>query len=71
MGRTIPSSRIALGMEEAEWKPFSNALDKSDKKKFDEIFDIPKSYVPACSNSVRRVRLHPIVMSILLHHYNS
>jgi hypothetical protein len=25
---TITSFRIALAMEEAEWKPFRNALDK-------------------------------------------
>jgi hypothetical protein len=40
MGRTIPSFRIALAMEEADWKPFRNALDKSDRKKFDGMFDI-------------------------------
>jgi hypothetical protein len=32
--RTIPSFRIALGMEKEEWKPLRNALDKSDRKKF-------------------------------------
>jgi hypothetical protein len=37
MGRTIPSFRIALEMEERRWKPFRNALDKSDRKKFDEM----------------------------------
>jgi hypothetical protein len=37
MGRTIPSSRIALEMEKQEWKPFRNALDKKDRKKFDEM----------------------------------
>jgi hypothetical protein len=26
MGRTIPSFRIALSMEQAEWKPFCNIL---------------------------------------------
>jgi hypothetical protein len=47
MGRTIPSFRIALAMEkEAEWKKlFYNALDKSDRKKFDEMFDIPRLYI--------------------------
>jgi hypothetical protein len=69
MGRTIPSFRIAFGMEEAEWKPFRNALDKSDRKKFDEMFDIPRSYISACSNAVQPVRLYPILMSILFHHY--
>jgi hypothetical protein len=69
MGRTIPSFRIALAMEEAEWKPFRNALDKSERKKFDDMFGIPRLYITACSNSVQLVPFHPIVMSILLHHY--
>jgi hypothetical protein len=69
MGRTIPSFRIALEMEQAEWKPFRNALDKSDRKKFDEMFDIPRFYISACSYSVQYVRLHPILMSIVFHHY--
>ncbi|MDQ3853019.1 MAG: hypothetical protein M3299_09315 [Thermoproteota archaeon] len=34
MGRTIPSFRIALAMEKEEWKSFSNALDKTERKKF-------------------------------------
>jgi hypothetical protein len=69
MGRTVPSFRIALAIEKEEWKPFRNALDKSDRKKFDEMFDIPKLYITACSNSVQLVPLHPILMSILFHHY--
>ena len=69
MGRTIPSFRIALGMEKVDWKPFRNALDKKDRKEFDDMFDIPKFYISACSNSVQYVRLHPIMMSILLYHY--
>jgi hypothetical protein len=44
MGRTMPSFRIALAMEKQEWKPFRNALDKSDdRKKFDEISELPRS----------------------------
>jgi hypothetical protein len=69
MGRTIPSFRIALAMEKEEWKPFRNALDKSDRKKFDEVFGIPRSYISACSYSVQPVRLYPILMSVLFHHY--
>jgi hypothetical protein len=38
MGRTISSFRIALTMEKEEWKPYRNALDKLDRKKFDEMF---------------------------------
>jgi hypothetical protein len=69
MGKTIPSFRIALEMELAEWKPFRNALDKSNREKFDDMWDIPRWYVSACSNSVQYVRLHPILMSILLYDY--
>jgi hypothetical protein len=69
MGRTVPSFRYVLAAERAEWKPFRNALDKKEKKDFDEMWDIPRNYVSACSNSVQLVPLHPIVMSILLHHY--
>ena len=66
---TIPSFRIALAIEKEEWKPFHNALDKSDRKKFDEMWDLPKWYISACSNSVQYVRLHPILMSIFLYDF--
>jgi len=69
MGRTIPSFRNVLAIEKAEWKPFRNALDKSERNDFDDMFDIPRLYLSACSNSVQLVPLHPIIMSILFHHY--
>jgi hypothetical protein len=69
MGRTVPSFRIVITQEKKEWKPFRNALDKSDRKKFDEMFDIPRLYTSACSYAVQPVRLYPILMSILLHHF--
>jgi hypothetical protein len=69
MGRTIPSFRITLATEKAYWKPFRNALDKSDRKKFDEMFDIPRLYTSACSYAVQPVRLYPNLMSILLRHF--
>ena len=56
-------------MEKEEWKLFRNALDKKEKKDFDDMFDTPKLYISACSNSCQLVPLHPIVMSILYHHY--
>jgi hypothetical protein len=52
MGRTIPFFRIALAMEKEECKLFRNSLDKSDRKRFDEMFDIRRSYITACSYSV-------------------
>ncbi|MDQ3966761.1 MAG: hypothetical protein M3275_00015 [Thermoproteota archaeon] len=33
------------------------------------MWDIPRWYISACSNSVQYVRLHPILMSILLYDY--
>jgi hypothetical protein len=55
MGRTIPSFPIALAIEKKEWKPFRNALDKKERKAFDEMWDIARNYVSACSNSVQYV----------------
>src|ERR671916_718540 len=69
MGRTVPSFRIVIAEEKQEWKPFKKALDKSERKIFDEMWDIPRLYVSACSNSVQIVPFHPIVISILFHHY--
>ena len=33
------------------------------------MWDNPRLYVTACSNSVQLVPFHPIAMSILFHHY--
>ena len=60
---------MALEMEKLDWKPFRNALDKKDRKLFDDMFDIPRLYTSACSYSVQTVRLYPILMSILLYHF--
>src|ERR687886_1811188 len=70
MGRTVPSFRMVLETEKAEWKPFRNALNnKKERKDFDDMWDIPRSYLPSCSNAVSLVPFHPIVISILFHHY--
>jgi hypothetical protein len=69
MGRTVPSFRIVLAEEKQEWGPFKKALDKSERKIFDEMWDIPRLYVSACSNSVQLVPFQPIAISILFHHY--
>jgi len=62
MGRTVPSFRITLAMQKAEWKPFRNAIPKSEKKQFDGMFDIPRLYLSACSNSVQLVLLAILLM---------
>jgi hypothetical protein len=33
------------------------------------MFDFPRLYILACANSVQLVPLHPIIISILFHHY--
>ncbi len=69
MGRTIPSYRMASVEERKEWKGFRQALNKSDKKAFDHMFDIAHLYNSASSYSARPIRIHPIFMSIIFHHY--
>jgi hypothetical protein len=37
-------------MEEEDWKPFSDALDKPDRKRsFVEKFNIPGFFISTCS----------------------
>ncbi len=70
MGRTIPLFRIAAIIEENEWKLFRKYLNKKgDKKAFDDMFSIAKLYNSACSYAVNPIRIYPIMMSIVLHHY--
>ena len=70
MGRTIPSFRIAAELEEEKWKLFRKYLkNKNEKKLFTHMFSIGTLYNSACSNAVIPIRIHPIMMSIILHHY--
>ncbi|MGB7952686.1 MAG: hypothetical protein WCF23_01795 [Candidatus Nitrosopolaris sp.] len=69
MGRTIPSFRLASVEEQREWKVFRNALDKSDRKIFDAMFSISHLYNSACSYAANPIRVRPIFMSIIFHHY--
>ena len=55
--------------ERKEWKGFRQALDKSDRKAFDAMFDIAHLYDSSCSYATKSIRIHPIFMSIVLHHY--
>ena len=69
MGRTIPSFRMASIEEQKEWKEFRQALDKSDRKAFDDMFSIAQLYNSACSFAAKPIRIQPIFMSIIFHHY--
>jgi len=69
MGRTIPSYRIASEIEIRKWRPFRKALDKQDRKKFDEMLSIPRFYNVAGTMACRPVLIHVILMSIMFEHY--
>ena len=70
MGRTIPSFRIAAMLEQKTWKQYRKYLNnKKDRKTFDNMFSIANLYNSACSNAVNPIRIHPIMMSIIFHHY--
>lgn len=69
MGRIVPSYRIAAEREKSKWKSFRQALDKSERKIFDEMFSYSKLYNVAGSNACRPVLIHPILMSIIFEHH--
>ncbi len=69
MGRTIPSFRIASKIEYVEWKNFRRALPKTDRKIFDDMFSLSVLYNSACVCCANPVRIQPIIMAILFHHY--
>jgi hypothetical protein len=69
MGRTIPSYRIASEMERWKWRSFRKALDKQDRKKFDEMFSYSRLYNAAGSMACRPVLIRVILMSIIFEHY--
>lgn len=69
MGRTIPSFRIAAILEEKTWKSFRKYLNKNDKKVFDNMFSIARLYNSSCSYASNPIRIYPIMMSIVFHHY--
>jgi hypothetical protein len=67
--RTIPSFRIASVEEPKEFKEFRQALDKKDRKVFDGMFSICRLYNSACAFAAKPMRIQPIFMSIIFHHY--
>ena len=69
MGRTIPSYRIASEIEIRKWRSFRKALDKKDRKVFDEMLSIPRFYNVAGTMACKPVLIHPILMSIIFEHY--
>ena len=56
-------------MEYREWKPFRNGLSKSERKSFDQMWELTTLYNSAMSNCVHPDRIKPIFASMLFHHY--
>jgi hypothetical protein len=69
MGRTIPSYRIASEIEIWKWRSFRKALDKQDRRKFDEMLSIPRLYNAAGTMACRPVLIQVILMSVIFEHY--
>ena len=69
MGRTIPSFRIASILEEKTWKEYRKFLNINDRKVFDNLFKVATLYNSASSYAAIPIRIHPIMMSIVFHHY--
>ena len=65
----MPSFRLALAEEEREWKQFRNSLDRKDRKEFDSMFADARLYISACSYAVKPVRVQPIMLALVFHHY--
>jgi len=69
MGRTVPSYRIATDIEKRKWKPFREALDKSERKIFDEMMSYSRLYNAAGVMPSKPVLIQPILMSIIFENY--
>jgi hypothetical protein len=71
MGRTIPTATGLLMIAKQEWKPFRNALDKSDRKKFDEMLALSHTfnYAQMCAIPSHPIAIQPIMMTIAFMHH--
>ena len=69
MGRTIPSYPIAIEIEKRKWKPFREALDKSERKMFDEMISYSRLYNAAGVMACKTVLIQTILMSIIFENY--
>jgi hypothetical protein len=68
MGRTIPSFRIAMLLEEKRWKLYRQYLRKKEQKIFKHMFSIAYLLNSASSYAANPIRINPILFSIALYH---
>ena len=69
MGRTIPSFRIAILLEEKRWKLYRQYLRKKEQKIFKHMFSIAYLFNSASSYAANPIRINPILFSIALYHH--
>ncbi|MEM2111344.1 MAG: hypothetical protein QXX08_05650 [Candidatus Bathyarchaeia archaeon] len=68
MGRTIPSFRMVLEREIERWDGFVRALREDDRKAFEDLMNICRSYASAAGAATRSLVLEAMFMVILLRH---
>jgi hypothetical protein len=67
IGKTVPSYRMAVEWEIANWKQFRNALSSGKQKQaFDELMDMCRTYASESSCATNPIIFEPMVMSKLL-----
>ena len=67
MGKTVPTYRMAIESEIANWKAFRDALaSEEEKQAFDTIMDLCRIQAMAASNACKPILFEPMVMSVLL-----
>jgi hypothetical protein len=66
----LPNRGIKRGVNVIRiWRQFRKALDKQDRKKFDEMLCYSRLYNAAGSMACRPVLIQVILMSIIFEHY--
>ena len=72
MGRSIPSFRHLIEIEQSNWSEFKKVLPtKNEKQAFDTIFENAKLYTQYLSNANRPIPIEPILMGALFHNYKT
>lgn len=66
MGRTVPSYRIMLEQEIAEWKRFSNWLCPQDRESFEEMMNTCRLFASQSGAACRLNVVEAMFMATLL-----
>lgn len=64
-GRTVPSLRLSVEIKRTKWKQFKSYLDRWTERYFDEIYNYFKLHNATCSNAIRLLVIHLVLMPII------